>query len=374
MSPVRRERRPGTSWRSIGIESWDRLDDTLSLPDDPERADGVVTRIDEMCARQTGRGPCARLFAGDELLPGKGRRKPGTVAGAHTQVLVNRGSDGGLHVTGGGIRIASDSGGARAMMPPPRTHRFRSILCAVDFSRYSAKALRYATALAGACGGRVTAIYAVDPLLSVAAAAAYDSRVLERSALTDLARFVRASGGGRLAAANIRCIVEVGKPAAVVLEQARRLRPSVIVMGTHGRRGARKLFFGSTTEAVLRRFRGPVLAIPPRCRQPGPGWPGGSILAAVDADDHRRAGISAAAGMAEAFGAWLSLVPSVPGSPRAVRGQVQMIIFPLPRAASLRMFRQGSAAYRFVCGARSPVLVLRTGRRAATRPRSSRVA
>ena len=28
------------------------------------------------------------------------------------------------------------------MMPPPRTHGFRSILCAVDFSKQSAKALR----------------------------------------------------------------------------------------------------------------------------------------------------------------------------------------------------------------------------------------
>ena len=34
------------------------------------------------------------------------------------------------------------------MMPPPRTRRFRSILCAVDFSPHSAKALRYAAALA----------------------------------------------------------------------------------------------------------------------------------------------------------------------------------------------------------------------------------
>ena len=51
------------------------------------------------------------------------------------------------------------------MMPLPRTRGFRSILCAVDFSPHSAKALRYAAALARACGGRVTAIYAVDSLL-----------------------------------------------------------------------------------------------------------------------------------------------------------------------------------------------------------------
>jgi nucleotide-binding universal stress UspA family protein len=248
------------------------------------------------------------------------------------------------------------------MMPPPRTPGFRSILCAVDFSRYSAKALRYAAALAASCGGRVTAIYALDPLLTAAAAAAYDSHVLERTALTDLKRFVRTSVHGDRAA-GIGCIVAVGPAGAVVLAHARHARSGLIVMGTHGRRGVRKLFFGSTTEAVLRRFRGPVLAIPPRCREPRPGWPGGYIVAAVEDGAHRRALLSSAARMAEAFGAWLALAPVVPRPQRAARHDAQMIIFPLPQAAHFRMLRQGSAAYRFVCGARRPVLVMPTGTR-----------
>jgi hypothetical protein len=143
-------------------------------------------------------------------------------------------------------------------------------------------------------------------------------------------------------------------------------------MGTHGHRGAAKLFFGSTTEAVLRRFRGPVLAVPPHCRGPQAAWPGGSIVAAVDDGPHRRASLFAAARMADAFGAWLSVAPAVPAT--ATRRATRMIILPLPSRARLRMLRQGSAAYRFVCAARSPVLVLRAGTRAGTIVHRSRAA
>jgi K+-sensing histidine kinase KdpD len=180
--------------------------------------------------------------------------------------------------------------------------------------------------------------------------------------LADLKRFVRTSVRGDKAA-GIRCIVAVGAAGAVVLAHARRARPGIIVMGTHGRRGFRKLFFGSTTEAVLRRFRGPVLAIPPRCREPRRAWPGGYIVAAVEDSAHRRALLSAAARMAEAFGAWLAVAPVVADSARAGRRDAQMVILPLPQAAHLRMLRQGGSAYRFVCGARRPVLVMRTGHR-----------
>lgn len=255
------------------------------------------------------------------------------------------------------------------MMPSPKTRGLRSILCAVDFSPHAAKALRYAAAIARIGGGRVTAIHVVEPLL--AAAAAYDRRLVEQSAQIDLARFVRTSVGGA-AGEGIRCVVVLGAPGPAVLAHARRTRSSVIVMGTHGRRGAAKVFFGSTTEAVLRRSRGPVLAIPPGCREPRPQWPGGSIVAAVNEGPHHRASISAAARVAEAFGAWLSLAPATPATAR--RRGTGLIILPLSPAARLRMFRQGSAAYRFICGARSPVLVLRARTRIGTIIQPSRAA
>ena len=108
-------------------------------------------------------------------------------------------------------------------MPPAKGRRFRSILCAVDLSPYSAKALRYAVRLAGACRGRVAAIYAVPNPLLTAAATVYDSQLIELTALANLEAFVRASVRGT-AAADIRSVVQPGSPGSVVVAYARHTR------------------------------------------------------------------------------------------------------------------------------------------------------
>ena len=50
---------------------------------------------------------------------------------------------------------------------------FATIVCPVDFSDYSLRALRHAIVLAGRVDGRVTVLHVVNPLLIQAAAAAY---------------------------------------------------------------------------------------------------------------------------------------------------------------------------------------------------------
>ena len=257
------------------------------------------------------------------------------------------------------------------MMPPPKGRRFRAIVCGVDFSPYSARALRYAAALARAGNGTVTAVSAIDPLLSGVAVNIADGRALEGAAATELTAFVHAHLS-REDAARTKCVTAIGSPGRVVLAQARQLRADLIVLGTHGRRGAKRLLLGSTTVAVLRRFRGTVLVVPPRGRSPRRGWPAGSIVAAVGDSPYRRAEVAAAARTAEAFGAWLSLAPIVTEG-HACSARANMVIYPLRRAGWLRMFKQGSDAYRFICGMRAPVLVVRVGRkRAAARPAAAR--
>jgi hypothetical protein len=193
---------------------------------------------------------------------------------------------------------------------------------------------------------------------------------VEQVLLADLEKFVRASVPGP-AAVQIRAVVRVGDAGQVILAFARRTRAGIVVMGTHGRRGAAKLFFGSATQAVLRGFRGPVLAIPPHCGEPRAGWPNGSIVAAIEGGRHRRASLSVAARAAERFGAWLSVALPVAAAHRRGTG---MIILPLPPAARLRILRQSTAAYRFVCGARSPVLVVHTRTRGRSGIRPARAA
>ena len=50
-----------------------------------------------------------------------------------------------------------------------------------------------------------------------------------------------------------------GRPAKIVLAEARKWRADLIVMGTEGRRGVRRMVLGSDAEAVLRAAPVPVL-------------------------------------------------------------------------------------------------------------------
>jgi nucleotide-binding universal stress UspA family protein len=100
-----------------------------------------------------------------------------------------------------------------------------------------------------------------DPLLVAAARAASDPRGHQERAERDLRWFVSHSISRRLLARTTQ-LVSLGKPAQEICRAAHDLRVDLIVMGTQGVRGPRKLFFGSTTESVLRRTRLPLLAVP----------------------------------------------------------------------------------------------------------------
>jgi nucleotide-binding universal stress UspA family protein len=142
---------------------------------------------------------------------------------------------------------------------------FTSILCPVDFSAHSRDALQHAVAAAHRFGGRVTAMFVTDPLLLAAASGSSSGRrqFAERTRV-ELARFVkRAIATAPSIEEEIACVVVTGNPADEILRAARRLRSDLIVMGTEGLSGFQKLFFGSTTDQVLRRVAIPVLAIPP---------------------------------------------------------------------------------------------------------------
>ena len=248
------------------------------------------------------------------------------------------------------------------MMPTPHGRRFRHILAAVDFSRPSAKAVRYAAAVARAGGGRVVALHAIDPLLSAAAARAYAGTPLIAETRAALRKFVRSAIGAD-AAATVDCVVTIGSPTQTLLAECRRLKADIIVVGTNGRGGIPKAFFGSTTQGLLRRHPGALMVIPPGCPNPSTTWPGPSVLAAIGQGAHRRAMMHAAVAAADLLGAWLTGVDADAALSRAARDESALILLPMPAEQRVKAFRQGTAAYRFVCRTRRPVLVLHTGRR-----------
>jgi nucleotide-binding universal stress UspA family protein len=137
-----------------------------------------------------------------------------------------------------------------------------AILCPVDFSEASRGALRYGRAIAEHFGGRLVVLAVEDPLLTEAVdlgtGVVWDPEDTRR----ELSRFAaRALGGNPLKSAEVVYEVTVGKPAKQILHVAQEKACDLIVMSTHGLTGMRKMFFGSTTERVLRETTIPVLAI-----------------------------------------------------------------------------------------------------------------
>jgi nucleotide-binding universal stress UspA family protein len=304
------------------------------------------------------------------------------------------------------------------MRQPTITGEFRSIVCGIDFSVHSAMALRYAAALARTNTATVTAFFAIDPLLSEAAASAYDTGRLVDTAHEQLQRFVRTTLGTR-AGSGVRCIVEVDRPERAILSALRRLDADLLVVGTHGLHGLKRVLFGSTTAAVLRRSHVPVLAVPRSCRKPARDWPRGPAVAVVNYDLRAAAEAAAAGAVARSYRSTLTIVHAIPdlrlplwlrldkralnrsrieaaqkwlqaqtrpGGARETRVLVgetadvvarfttrqrsRLLVLPAIRPAAVSRFVEGTAAYRLLQQVRCPMLVLRTD--AAIAPRSRR--
>jgi nucleotide-binding universal stress UspA family protein len=142
--------------------------------------------------------------------------------------------------------------------PPPR-----SILCPVDFSAPSKLALRAAAVLARRSGVGLTVLFVEDPLLSSAARAALHTTGFSSAAATELREFVQQGIGEERAGLEVEYAVATGNPAKEITKAASKWKSDLIVMGTQGMSGPRKMVFGSTTEAVLETATVPVLAVPP---------------------------------------------------------------------------------------------------------------
>ena len=147
--------------------------------------------------------------------------------------------------------------------------RRQSLLCPIDFSNPSRAALRYATAIAERFQMRLTLLTVNDPLLAEAAALRAGPEWLPGDSERELRRFFDQTFEHRvLFPTPVDVLVTEGQPAQEILRVAREQRSDLIVMSTHGLTGVRKLFFGATTERVLRETDIPVLVTP--AIEPGP--------------------------------------------------------------------------------------------------------
>lgn len=135
-----------------------------------------------------------------------------------------------------------------------------SVLCPIDFSESSRGALRYAGTIAAHFGARLALLAVNDPLLAEAADLAGSPARLVDDTIHEMEKFYRQAFSTKVKGlGDVQFEVASGKPAPEILRVARERGCDLIVMASHGATGFRKLFFGSTTERVLRETAVPTL-------------------------------------------------------------------------------------------------------------------
>ena len=171
----------------------------------------------------------------------------------------------------------------------------------------------------------------IDPLLLEAAAKLSGAAQLKADAQAELEALGEAERKGAPGLPAVTSIVRVGPPAREILASAKDSAAALVVMGTQGLGGLRKLFFGSIAEKVLSDAAVPVLAVPlpesagtgaERAPDSDAGVPDiDVVIASVELDASAEAVIGHAVSFAKGFGlpvTLLHVVPPVEGMPRAV--------------------------------------------------------
>jgi nucleotide-binding universal stress UspA family protein len=147
--------------------------------------------------------------------------------------------------------------------------KIRRILCPIDFSDHSRRALNHAGAIARWYGSRITVLHVFS--CAPQAVSAPGSVVLETTVLTPIGReqlrldanaFVEAK---KAAGIPIDAIVREGNPTDEIVNEASSMDADLIVIGTHGRSGFDRLLLGWVAEKVLRKATCPVLTVPRQC-------------------------------------------------------------------------------------------------------------
>lgn len=180
-----------------------------------------------------------------------------------------------------------------------------SVLCPVDFSVASRGALRYGAAIAQHFQAGLTVLTVNDPLVEEAAEIRLGRDWLPQDSEHELRRFLDDAFAGPPPVQDIDLAIATGKPAPEILRVAAERRHDLIVMSSHGLTGIRKMFFGATTERVLRETHVPVLVTPPA--DPGPidvekiAASVGRILVPVDLTGATARQVRIARGLAEAL-------------------------------------------------------------------------
>jgi len=199
----------------------------------------------------------------------------------------------------------------------------RNILLATDFSECSRRALDYALGIASRYQSQLHLFHCIDPapyyLVEPDAA-----QITRDDARGELERLVSALGREGLARnVQIKVVVEVGNLSDILSQVVNDLDPGLIVVGTHGRTGWRKLVLGSVAELVVDTVPRPVLCVGPstdrtRIQEFGPE----NILLAIESSTRSQLAKSCAFSLARKYRSHLTTIDVLENRSGSVRAKV----------------------------------------------------
>jgi len=190
--------------------------------------------------------------------------------------------------------------------------RFKSLLVPTDFSKCSLVAVKYADQLAGANDGSIDLLNVLDPERipeGLRMPHADWEALMVRNAFRSLEQIAREQIADLT---PVHSEVRIGSSYGEICAAAEHHNADLIVIGTHGRVGLKRLFLGSTAELVVRHAPCSVLTVHELDANPSGEWMPKRILVPVDFSHCSNEAIRAAISLARQFQASLNLVHVIP--------------------------------------------------------------
>ncbi|HYU26361.1 MAG TPA: universal stress protein [Thermoanaerobaculia bacterium] len=181
--------------------------------------------------------------------------------------------------------------------------RPKLILVPTDFSEPAAHALRFASRLAERVGARIRLMYAdyfVPPVDFSASAAVEYALTSDEAADEAKKQLIRLAEEYLPKSVAYETRVVIDSPVPAIVDEARNCGADLVVMGTHGRTGFRRLIVGSVTESVMRMVNVPILAISPLTDERRLAEPFSRVVCAVDDSPESREALRLSATLADA--------------------------------------------------------------------------
>jgi nucleotide-binding universal stress UspA family protein len=141
--------------------------------------------------------------------------------------------------------------------------RFKRVLMATDFSDTSERALAYAIAIARRYGSALSVVHAIQPEPRAPIPMEPLPRELNRRCLGAELQMKHLNEKAGMNDLNRHLLLEQGRVWDVLTSVIQRENIDLLVLGTRGRGGLKKLALGSVAEEVLRAAPCPVLTVGP---------------------------------------------------------------------------------------------------------------